>query len=276
MKIYKEVILIKNLFSIGEVSKIKGITIKALRYYHKAGILIPRYIDDTTGYRYYSIDQFIYIDVIKGCRVIGVSIAELQEIFKKCNTDELLEFLKIKKYEAQENINKMKEVIKSIDDFNTSIEQSREVLNNNEINIEVLEERYIIVAPCKEVGSLKELLYYSDLDKVITDKKLEMTMERGIIYNLNIHGDVEPIYVFNGIKQNYNIEINDNIKILPKGKYLTLAYSKDNEKEYINKIVNYIKVNNINVKRYIEVELFNDFFNTEYYSCQIQMLIEEA
>ena len=58
----KVVIIIKNLFSIGEVSKIK-----ALRYYHKMGILIPRYIDNTTGYRYYSINQFIlYVSRDKG------------------------------------------------------------------------------------------------------------------------------------------------------------------------------------------------------------------
>lgn len=49
----------KNLYSIGEVSKIKGITIKALRYYHKMGILEPSYIDESSGYRYYSIEQFV-------------------------------------------------------------------------------------------------------------------------------------------------------------------------------------------------------------------------
>ncbi|WP_204593463.1 MerR family DNA-binding transcriptional regulator [Clostridium sardiniense] len=42
-----------NLLSIGEVSKIKEVTIKALIYYHKVGILIPKYIDDAIGYRYY-------------------------------------------------------------------------------------------------------------------------------------------------------------------------------------------------------------------------------
>ncbi|CEO11781.1 MerR family DNA-binding transcriptional regulator [Paraclostridium sordellii] len=63
----KVVIIMKNLFSIGEVSKIKGVTIRALRYYHKMGILIPRHIDNTTGYRYYSIDQFIlYVSRDKG------------------------------------------------------------------------------------------------------------------------------------------------------------------------------------------------------------------
>jgi MerR family transcriptional regulator, activator of bmr gene len=88
----------ENLFSIREVSKLKKVTIKALRYYHKMVILIPRYVDDVTGYRYYSIDQFIYIDIIKGCRALGTSIAELQEIFKDCNTDTLLKFLQVKRY----------------------------------------------------------------------------------------------------------------------------------------------------------------------------------
>lgn len=36
----------------------------------------------------------------------------------------------------------------------------------------------------------------------------------------------------------------------------------------------YVKENNLKVKSFIEVELFNDFFNTESYSCQIQMFIE--
>lgn len=267
--------VIGNLFSIGEVAKIKGITIKALRYYHKVGILIPKYIDDTTGFRYYSIDQFITIDIIKGCRVIGDSIAELQEVFRKCNTDGLLEFLKIKKHEAQENINKMKEVIANIDDINVFVEHCKDILNNNEVNIEVLEERYIIFSPCKEVGSLKELLSYSDLDKVITEKNLEMTMERGIIYSFNMNGNTEPKYVFNGLRQNQRIEVDDSVMIIPKGKYVTIAYSKDDEKESISKIIKYIKAKNINVKSCIEVELFNDFFDTENYNCQLQMLIEE-
>ena len=192
----------KNLFSIGEVAKIKEVTIKALRYYHKMGILIPRYIDKTTGYRYYSIDQFIHIDIIKCCRSLGTSIMELQEIFKECDTNKLVEFLQLKRYEAEENINKMKEVIKNIDTLNMSVEDSRDILNNDEISIKFFEQRYIIVAPCKEVGSLKELLYYSNLEKIIQDKKVEISMERGIIYSINSEGNIEPRYVFNGLQGN--------------------------------------------------------------------------
>lgn len=267
----------KNLFSIGEVSKIKKITIKALRYYHKMGILIPSYVDEETGYRYYSIDQFIYIDIIKGCRALGTSIKELQEIFKECNTDKLLKFLEIKKDEAEENINKMKEIIKNIDDLNETVKTSRRILENDEITTKFFHERHIITAPCKEAGSLKELLYYSNLEKIIQEKDIKISLDRGIVYEFNSKEDIKPVYVFNGLKElkNINIYSEDNIKVLPKGKYLTLNYSKDNEDERIKKIVNYAKEHNLKIKSFIEIELFNELFNTESYNCQIQIFVED-
>ncbi|QED49868.1 MerR family transcriptional regulator [Cytobacillus dafuensis] len=263
----------KNLFSIGEVAKIKDITIKALRYYHQMGILIPRYIDEKTGYRFYSIDQFIYIDIIKSCRELRTSISELQAIFKDCDTDKLLKFLQLKRDEAEKNIKKMQEVIKNIDTLNMQVENSKDLLNDDEIAIKFFEERYIIVAPCKEVGGLKELLYYSDLEKILQDREEKMSMDRGIIYNLNSEGNVEPKYVFSQFQGTSYIKIEENVKILPKGQYLTLAYSKENEEERRRKMVKYIKENNLKIDSFIEVELFADFFNTESYSCQIQMFI---
>ncbi|WP_024615324.1 helix-turn-helix domain-containing protein [Clostridium sp. Ade.TY] len=276
----------EKLFSIGEVSKIKDITIKALRYYHKIGILIPKYIDKDSGYRYYSIDQFIHIDIIKGCRTLGTSIKELQEIFENCNTDELILFLNKKKLEAEENIKKKEEVIDNINRLDSVVSYSKQLLNNTDIKVKYFKKRYVVITPCKEAGSLKELIYYSDLDKIIKNKRLKVSMERGIIYSLNSKDGVlenenlKSKYVFNTIDDDlefFNNEIfkDDNIKVLEEGKYLTLAYSKDNEKECLIKLNNYIKENNIKMKSYIEIDLFNDFFDTDYYSCQIQILIDE-
>lgn len=263
----------KNLFSIGEVSKIKGITIKALRYYHKVGILIPRYIDESSGYRYYSIDQFIYIDIIKGCRALGTSIDELQKIFKECNTDKLIEFTQIKRKEAEQNIEKMKEIIKNIDILNGNVKYSREILNNDDVTMKYFEERYVIAYPYKEEGELRELIYYSDLDKIIGDKGVEPTAERGIIYNIDSYGDIKPTYVFNGFKFRENIIKDEYIRVLPKGNYLTLSYTNVNEHERVKKIVDYAREYNLTCNNFIEVELLNDFFNPESYSCQLQMPI---
>lgn len=266
----------KTLFSIGEVAKIKDVTIKALRYYHKMGILIPKQIDESTGYRYYSIDQFIHIDIIKSCRELNTSIVELQEIFKECNTDKLLQFLQLKRDEAEEHIRKMKEVMETIDGLNAKVGSSQEILKNDEICIQVFEQRYVIVAPCKEVGRLQELLYYSDLEKTIQDYEEKMSMEMGILYNVNEKWDVEPKYVFNKVEDHVHMEEMQNIKVLPGGKYVTLAYSKENEEERRNTIIKYIKENNIEVESFIEVELVSDIFNTETYSCQIQIFIGDS
>jgi DNA-binding transcriptional MerR regulator len=267
---------VKKFFSIGEVAKIKDITIKALRYYHKMGILIPKHIDESTGYRYYSIDQFIHIDIIKSCRELNTSIVELQEIFKECNTDKLMQFLQLKREEAEENIKKMKEVIETIDCLNAKVGSSQDILKNDEISIQFFEQRYVIVAPCKEVGSLQELLYYSDLEKIIQNYEGKMSMEMGILYNVNEKWDVEPKYVFNKVQDNVHMEEEQNIKILPGGKYLTLAYSKENEEERRNTMIKYVKENNIEVESFIEVELVNDVFNTESYSCQLQIYIGDS
>lgn len=264
----------KNLFSIGEVSKIKNVTIKALRYYHKMGILVPKYIDETTGYRYYSIDQFIHIDIIKGGREIGTSISELQEIFKANSSDKLLEFLNKKKSQAEENIFKMQEIIKNINMINESVEYSKRVVKNNEIEIRHFEKRYVVVAPCKESGSLKELLYYSELDKVIIENNIDINMEKGIIYNLKENRQIQPMYVFNGIKNSIDINSHEHILELPKGNYLISSYNKENEKERIYKVIEYARIHNLKIHSFLELELFNDLFNTETYSCQLQLLVD--
>ncbi|PEQ44055.1 MerR family transcriptional regulator [Bacillus cereus] len=272
----KEEMQMKKLFSIGEVAKIKDITIKALRYYHKMGILIPKHIDESTGYRYYSIDQFIHIDIIKSCRELNTSIVELQEIFKECNTDKLLRFLQVKREEAEDHIKKMKEVMETIDDLHAKVRSSQEILKNDEISIEFFEKRYVVVAPCKEVGSLQELLYYSDLEKIVQNYEEKMEMEMGILYNVNENWNVEPKYVFNKVRDDVHMEEMQNIKVLPSGKYITLAYSKENEEERRNTMIKYIKENNIEVESFIEVELVSDVFNAETYSCQIQIFIGDS
>lgn len=262
-----------KLFSIGEISKIKNITIKTLRYYHKVGILIPKHIDESTGYRYYSVDQFIHIDIIRVCRDLGTSIIELQKIFKESDTDKLMEFLKIKRIEAEETIKKMNTIINNIDSMSSEVEYSKKALNDMEVREEFINSRYIATVPCSEIGDNKELIYYSNLEKIIEDKNLKTCVEGGIMYNLNSNKDLSDLYVFKVIDIKDGNE-NEYISVLKEGMYLIVNYRKDNEDEQAEKLHNYIKENNLKVNKFIEIDLFNDIFSTDSYSCQIQGYIE--
>ncbi|WP_434369237.1 MerR family DNA-binding transcriptional regulator [Peribacillus frigoritolerans] len=48
----------QNKLSIGEMAKLRGVTVDTLRHYDKIGLLKPFHIDPETGYRYYSISQY--------------------------------------------------------------------------------------------------------------------------------------------------------------------------------------------------------------------------
>ena len=41
------------MLKIGEFSKLSHLTVKALRFYERKGILIPKKVDEQTGYRFY-------------------------------------------------------------------------------------------------------------------------------------------------------------------------------------------------------------------------------
>src|SRR5688572_21374443 len=42
-----------RVYSIGEFSKITRLTVKTLRFYHEQGLIVPSWVDEQTGYRYY-------------------------------------------------------------------------------------------------------------------------------------------------------------------------------------------------------------------------------
>lgn len=61
-------------FSIGEVSKIKGVNIKSLRYYDEIGVLKPAYVNKENGYRYYTPEQLLTVDMIQFCITLDIPL----------------------------------------------------------------------------------------------------------------------------------------------------------------------------------------------------------
>ncbi len=72
----------KEKYTIGETAVLLGVSTQTLRYYDKIGLLPPKYIDEETGYRFYSYNQFHYIDKIKYLQGFGLSLEEIKVIIK--------------------------------------------------------------------------------------------------------------------------------------------------------------------------------------------------
>ena len=65
------------MYRIGMFSKINKVTVKTLRYYDEVGLLIPAYVDEENGYRYYTSNQLPIIHKIKALRQMGFTIDEI-------------------------------------------------------------------------------------------------------------------------------------------------------------------------------------------------------
>ncbi|MGO9597962.1 MAG: MerR family transcriptional regulator [Isosphaeraceae bacterium] len=113
------------MFSIGEFSKITGLTIKTLRFYHEEGLLVLSRVDEQTGYRCYAPAKFDTARAITVLRDLGFSLGEIREILGQVADDaDLIEAMERQKSAILGRIRKDRALVASLDRF---ISQEREV-----------------------------------------------------------------------------------------------------------------------------------------------------
>ena len=80
-----------KLYSIGQVSEILDIPIRTIRYYEKIGLVCPCQINESTNYRYYSMDEIFRLDLIRCLgKVLGMPLKTIREYIEKSNDPERL------------------------------------------------------------------------------------------------------------------------------------------------------------------------------------------
>ena len=69
----------KDRYTIGEVAELLNMSPQSLRFYDKAGVVVPAYTNPKTGYRYYSYDQIHYIDRVKYLQRFGFTLEDIRD-----------------------------------------------------------------------------------------------------------------------------------------------------------------------------------------------------
>ena len=97
---------------IGEFSKLSMLTVKALRYYEKEGLLIPSSVDERTGYRLYETAQLSDAASIKALRQLGFSIDEVRSHISGAPIRDALRQKEAELRQRQNDISSMLSIIK--------------------------------------------------------------------------------------------------------------------------------------------------------------------
>lgn len=201
--------------SIGEVSSIKGISIRSLRYYDKIGVLKPAYTNPHTGYRYYTIKQFFEIDMVTVCVKLGIPLKSLIDYYQ---SDKKLNIKKLVSGSQRIALEKLQEImieLQKIDNALENIQVSETYFNHEGIYERNIPERNIIFLPYEENDNITAYeLALAKLFSKANDLSLSPCYQSGLMYEFKA-GKVSK-YIFLEVLGTSKSEM---IKTLPKGVY---------------------------------------------------------
>ncbi len=117
------------MFPIGEFSKITGLTVKALRFYHEQGLLATSAIDDLTGYRYYDAGKIEVARVIRQLRELDFSLPEIAEIVVNCcDESDLVDHLQRQKKNLAAKAEHFRQIESRLDQFIREQPEARSIM----------------------------------------------------------------------------------------------------------------------------------------------------
>ena len=140
-------------FSIGEFSKITGLTVKTLRFYHEQGLLVPSSIDPETGYRYYALAKVEAARAITFLRGLDFSVSEIREILAQADDENhLLEVMERQRAVIDLKIRSYRKVIASLDQFITDEREARQIMTDPSLEIEEKDVAPLLMAGVRMKG----------------------------------------------------------------------------------------------------------------------------
>src|SRR5688572_10117338 len=135
--------MVVGMFTIGEFSRITGLIIKTLRFYHEEGLLLPTSVDDQTGYRYYDASLVEIARTIAFLKSLDFSLAEIKALLagaireqEHSEGDELTAALERQRAAIDERIRRLKQARRSLDEFLTAQREGKRLMTDTTFQCE--------------------------------------------------------------------------------------------------------------------------------------------
>jgi DNA-binding transcriptional MerR regulator/effector-binding domain-containing protein len=124
------------MLSIGEFSRISGMSVKTLRYYHEQDLLVPAIVDSETSYRYYGEGQLERARIILQLKAWQFSLTEIRDILSRCTSEaDLLGDLERQLQQIEEQVRRQRTVAKDLKKFIADERQAERLLEQSQFEI---------------------------------------------------------------------------------------------------------------------------------------------
>jgi len=164
----------KKLFQIGDVARMFHISTGSLRHYEQAGLLKPEYIDQDTGYRYYSVRQSEILNTIRYLRALDMPLEQIDDFLKNRDIDVIEDkLMKQKELVAR----KQRELAIIEQKIEHRLDQLRDAMNS-ELDVIQLKK----VSSCRIVWLKDSLRPKSYLDLEYAIRRLEENQTESVVF----------------------------------------------------------------------------------------------
>ena len=141
-------------FTAGELASAFGISKQSLLYYDKIHLLSPDFISEN-GYRHYSMDQYLDLEIIVNLRSLDIPINDIQEYLKNRSREHLDEIFRKKERACQDIIRENERIRNSLAAITDKLNDERKELRN-QVFIRSYPPRYIKINPLTQKDSGKD------------------------------------------------------------------------------------------------------------------------
>ena len=125
----------------------QGYLSKSLRYYERIGVLIPAYIAPDTGYRYYSLEQLVEMDMILMCLELDVPLREAKQYRQPDQTLDIRHLLQDGQQKALEKLAHLRNTMQQMEEALRRIEENQRYQQQEGVYRRHLRRRLILREP---------------------------------------------------------------------------------------------------------------------------------
>lgn len=174
----------EELLSIGKMAEINGVSIPTLRLYDKNGLLVPAYVDESSGYRYYTLQQTARLDVIAYMKELGMSLNEIKKVLEKEDVTIIEDILAQKNEQMHEQMRRLKERHDAVERAIAQIERYRKSPTTGTTSLEYIDRRYIWSIDCPVNFYEKDRNSYEEIVLALRKELLANGISQVHSYNL--------------------------------------------------------------------------------------------
>lgn len=247
----------ENYLTIGDLSKLSGSSVRSLRYYDQIGILKPAYINEDTGYRYYTAEQLATLSMIQACTELDIPLKNFEDYKTEEGTFDLYRLVQIGETLAHQKIHHLEQIVQKLESLSEYLTTVQNIGQKKTPFVRQIKKRKVATAP-----------FYGDIRneyermKAMTDLYLKMKAcniavlyQQGFLFQCENNGEVIPYCFLEVIDDKKDF---DYITEIPSGSYtcrvflsshMQQAYQEASENGTV--IVEYLDEKQ---NRYVEVQ----------------------